>query len=79
MSSSRHSNFKRLKCATWENLALGVLLAAIGILSGCGGYHAPMGGSMPGQPPRTYPMQHRTLGLDGRLTRAPNSASTVTK
>jgi hypothetical protein len=68
MSSSNHSNYWRFKNALWENTAVCVLIVAIGILSGCGGYRAPTGGSMPGQTPRTYPMQHRTGGSgSGRL------------
>jgi hypothetical protein len=62
MSDSNHSNYRCFMDVLWENMAVFVLIVAMGILSGCGGYHAPTGGTMPGQTPRTYPMQHRTSG-----------------
>jgi hypothetical protein len=65
MSSSNHLKCRRSKDVLWENTALSVLIVAVGILSGCGGYRAPAGGTMPGQTPRTYPMQHRTSGSGG--------------
>jgi hypothetical protein len=65
MNSSNQSNSWRFKNAIWENAAICVLVVAIGVLSGCGGYQAPTGGTMPGQTPRRYPMQHRTTDLTG--------------
>jgi hypothetical protein len=47
------------KMAIWKSIATGILLGAIGAAAGCGGYHNPSSGPMPGQMPRTYPMEHR--------------------
>jgi hypothetical protein len=53
-----HANYWRLKNAIRQITTIGILLVAIGALSGCGGYHKPMGTTMPGRTPRPYPMQH---------------------
>jgi hypothetical protein len=58
MIGYNHTNYWRFKNAIWEKSAIGMLLVAIWALSGCGGYHKPMGTTMPGQTPRPYPMQH---------------------
>jgi hypothetical protein len=62
MSASNKSSYLHINGAIGESAAICVLLVAIGVLSGCGGYRAPTGGTMPGQAPRTYPMQHPTAG-----------------
>jgi hypothetical protein len=58
MIGHNHANYRHLKNATSRKPGFGVLLVAIWALSGCGGYHRPMGTGMPGQTPRPYPM-HR--------------------
>jgi hypothetical protein len=67
MSGSNQSNYPHINGAIWESAAICVLVVAIGVISGCGGYRAPTGGTMPGQTPRTYPMQHPTGGSTGRV------------
>jgi hypothetical protein len=67
MSASNQANYPHNNSAIWESAAICVLVVIIGVLSGCGGYRAPTGGTMPGQPPRTYPMQHPTDGSTGRV------------
>ena len=67
MSASNQSNYPHINGAIWESAAICVLAVTIGMLSGCGGYRAPTGGTMPGQTPRTYPMQHPTVGSTGRV------------
>jgi hypothetical protein len=67
MSASNQSHYPHINGAIWESAAICVLVVAIGMLSGCGGYRAPTGGTMPGQPPRTMPMQHPTAGSTGRV------------
>lgn len=74
MSAFNQSDFPRINGAIWDSAGICVLVVAIGVLSGCGGYRAPAGGTMPGQTPRTYPMQHPTAGSTGRV---PNGSGLV--
>ena len=67
MSAYNQTNYSHINCAIWESAAICVLIVTIGVLSGCGGYRAPAGGTMPGQTPRPYPMQHSTAGSTGRV------------
>lgn len=57
MSVSTCSNYRCLKSALWQISVVGAL-ASLWVFSGCGGYKAASGGSMPGsmpgQPPKTY-------------------------
>jgi hypothetical protein len=67
MDFSNQLNYRHINGAIWESAAICVLVVAIGVLSGCGGYRSPTGGTMPGQTPRPYPMQHRTPGSTGHV------------
>lgn len=67
MSAFDQLNYLHINGAIRESAAICVLVFVIGVLSGCGGYRAPTGGTMPGQTPRTYPMQHPTDGSTGRV------------
>jgi hypothetical protein len=64
MTVSNCSNYRSFKSAIWEISVAGAL-AALWVLSGCGGYRASSGssmpGSMPGQPPKTYHPMHRLV------------------
>ena len=62
--------------AVLQNLAIAVLVVAVGGLFGCGGYRAPSGGSMPGQAPRTYPMPGSRPGQMPRHMEVPSTGTT---
>ena len=62
MTRHNHSAAWRLNRAMWQIIVLGILLVGTLPLSACGGYHKPMGGTMPGQSGpyggKTQPMSH---------------------
>ena len=57
MTCHNHSAAWRLDGAMWQIIVLGILLVGTWPLSACGGYHRPMGGTMPGQSGGTMPGQ----------------------
>lgn len=58
MSVSNRFNYRRLKCAIWE-VSVVAALVSLWVFSGCGGYKASSGSSMPGQP--GYHPMHRLV------------------
>lgn len=58
MSFSTRSNYRCLKSIIWE-VSVIVALASLWVFSGCGGYKASSGSSMPGQP--GYHPMHRLV------------------
>jgi hypothetical protein len=59
MSAYSHINQRNFKYTILKNTIIGILLVGTWVLSGCGAYRTPTGSTMPGQPPKPYPAQHR--------------------
>jgi len=63
MTRHNHSAAWRLDGAMWQIIVLGILLVGTWPLSACsGGYHRPMGSTVPGQPGGTMPGQSGPMG-----------------